>query len=143
MGTQNLPLDPMERELAAAQLDHIAIAFDGAPMSCWKDAVLRWHLQALADARSEAWIPGLVAANDPIVEEALGRFYRHHMRATIGRLKAENMDLRRKLLDAVACARFYASGAVDAGTRAHRMLARLDPVPALVIDAEKTRRPPH
>jgi hypothetical protein len=143
MGMQNLSLDPMERDLAAAQLDQIAVAFDGAPTSCWKDAVLRWHLQALADARAEAWIPGLVDTNDPMVEEALGRFYRHHMRATIGRLKAENLDLRRKLLDAVACARFYATGAVDEGARAHRMLTRLDPLPALVVDVEKARRPPH
>jgi hypothetical protein len=60
------------------------------------------------------------------VEEALSRFYRHHMRLTIGRLKAENLELRRKLIDAVACVRFYESGATDAGERAHSMLAGLE-----------------
>jgi hypothetical protein len=49
------------------------------------------------------------------------------MRVAIGRLKAENEELRRKLLDAVACVRFYESGASDAGERAHIMLEQLAP----------------
>lgn len=114
MGRQHPALEPLERDLAAAQLDRIGSAFEGAPTDSWKEAVLQWHLQALADARAEAWIPGLADSNDTAVEAVLARFYRHQMRTTIGRLKAENLMLRRKLLDAAACAPFSASHVVEA-----------------------------
>jgi hypothetical protein len=126
MGTQSVPIDPVERDLAASQLNDLVLANRGRAWSAWKDAVLAWHLEALAIARAEAWVPGLARSQDPVVEEALSRFYRHHMRVTIGRLKAENLELRRKLIDAVACVRFYESGATDAGERAHSMLAGLE-----------------
>jgi hypothetical protein len=126
MGTQSVPIDPVERDLAASQLNELVLANRGRAWAAWKDAVLAWHLEALAIARAEAWVPGLARSQDPVVEEALSRFYRHHMRLTIGRLKAENLELRRKLIDAVACVRFYESGATDAGERAHSMLAGLE-----------------
>jgi hypothetical protein len=126
MGTQSVPIDPVERDLAASQLNDLVLANRGRAWTAWKDAVLAWHLEALAIARAEAWVPGLARSQDPVVEEALSRFYRHHMRVTIGRLKAENLELRRKLIDAVACVRFYESGATDAGERAHSMLAGLE-----------------
>ena len=125
MGTQIAPIDPVERELAAAQLNDLVLANRGRAWAAWKDVVLAWHLEALANARAEAWVRGLARSQDPVVEEALARFYRHHMRLTIGRLKAENLE-RRKLVDAVACVRFYESGATDAGERAHSMLAGLE-----------------
>jgi hypothetical protein len=127
MGTQQAPTDPVERDLAAAQLDDIALTNRGRPWAIWKDAVLRWHMKAVANARAEAWIPGMAGAQDPVVEEALGRFYRHHMRVTIGHLKAENLEVRRRFVTAVSCVRFYANGANDAGERAHATLAELDP----------------
>jgi hypothetical protein len=127
MGTLHAPTDLVERDLAAAQLDDIALDNRGRPWAVWKDAVLRWHMKAVANARAEAWIPGMAGAQDPLVEEALGRFYRHHMRVTIGHLKAENLELRRKLITAGSCARFDASGASDAGERAHATLAEPDP----------------
>ena len=126
MGTQSVPIDPVERDLAASQLNELVLANRGRAWAAWKDAVLAWHLEAVAIARAEAWVPGLARSQDPVVEEALSRFYRHHMRVTIGRLKAENLELRRKLIDAVACVRFYESGATDAGERAHSMLAGLE-----------------
>jgi hypothetical protein len=126
MGTQSAPIDPVERDLAASQLNELVLANRGRAWAAWKDAVLAWHLEAVAIARAEAWVPGLARSQDPAVEEALSRFYRHHMRLTIGRLKAENLELRRKLIDAVACVRFYESGATDAGERAHSMLAGLE-----------------
>jgi hypothetical protein len=126
MGTQSAPIDPVERDLAASQLNELVLANRGSAWAAWKDAVLAWHLEAVAIARAEAWVPGLARSQDPVVEEALSRFYRHHMRVTIGRLKAENLELRRKLIDAVACVRFYESGATDAGERAHSMLAGLE-----------------
>jgi hypothetical protein len=129
MGTHAL-IDPVEWDLASAQLEDILLGSDGESKRRHKDAILRWHLQALADARSEAWIPGLGGTREPVVEEALSRFYHHHMRVTIGRLRTENLELRRKLLEAVTCVRFYAAGAADAGMRAHDVLEHLDPHPA-------------
>src|ERR1700674_4837779 len=130
MGTQHAPTDPVERDLAAAQLDDIALTNRGRPWAIWKDAVLRWHMKAVANARAEAWIPGMAGAQDPVVEEALGRFYRHHMRVTIGHLKAENLEVRSKFVAAIACVRFYANGASDGGERAHAVLAELERAPA-------------
>jgi len=127
MGTQHAPVDPVERDLAAAQLDDIALANQGRPWEAWKDFVLRWYLEAIARARAEAWVPGMAGSQDPVVEEALNRFYRHHMRVAIGHLRAENLELRRKVVDALACTRFYASGGNDAGERAHVTLAALEP----------------
>jgi hypothetical protein len=127
MGTQTAPIDPVERDLAAAQLDDIVLANQDRGREVLKEVVLAWYLEAVANARAEAWIPGLARSQDPLVEEVLGRFYRHHMSATVVRLKAENLELQRKLIDAVACARFYETGATDAGERAHSMLASLRP----------------
>jgi hypothetical protein len=127
MGTYDASLDPVERDLASAQLDDIAVAYEGKPWAAWKDIVLRWHIEAIASARAEAWIPGLAGSQDPVVEETLSRFYRHHMRLTISHLKAENLDLRRRLVDALGCARHYASGATDDGVRARSVLAALEP----------------
>src|SRR5262249_38817539 len=39
--------------------------------------------------------------------------------------KAENTELRRKLIDAAACARFYANGGTDSGVRAQAVLTTL------------------
>jgi len=140
MGTQSAPIDPMERDLAAAQLDEIALANQERGWEAWKEAVLSWHLETVAAARAEAWIPGLARSQDPAIEEVLGRFYRHHLSATVVRLKVENLELQCKLIDAVACARFYESGAIDAGERAHSMLANLK----LYAGASATRSgPPH
>jgi len=125
MGTHYAPVDAGERDLAAAQLDDMALAHEGAPWNAWKGAVVEWHLQRIANVRAEAWVPGLAGARDPAVEHALGRFYGHGARTTIARLKAENIELRRRLLDAIACARFYAGGAADAGGRAHALLVKL------------------
>ena len=132
MGTHHVRVDPVERDLAAAELDDIALAHDGEPWAAWRDVILRWHADAVAHARAEAWIPGMSRSEDPMVEETLRRFYHHHTRVTIGRLRSENMELRRRLVNALACARFYASGESDAGARANTMLAGVDPPPRLI-----------
>jgi hypothetical protein len=127
MATKHAPIEHTERDLASAQLDEIALVHDGLPWVVWKDAVLDWHLQTLATARAEAWIPDLAGrgANDAAVVKLLNRFYRHHMLVAIRRLRAENINLRRKIVDAIECTRFYASGAVDAGERATATLRSL------------------
>jgi hypothetical protein len=124
MATWGAP-DAVEREFASAELDDLALAHDGQPWTVWKESVLEWHLRTLAAARSEAWIPGLAERGDPVVEKALGRFYSHHMGVAIRRLRAENLELRRKMLETTACARFYASGVTDAGARANALLKAL------------------
>jgi hypothetical protein len=125
MGIKHAPVDAGERDLAAAQLDDIARTHAGEPWASWKDVVIEWHVRTIADARAEGWIPGMSGAQDPVIEQALSRFYSYHMRAALARLKAENTELQRKLIDAVACARFYASGHSDAGERAHSVLEEL------------------
>src|SRR5262245_48676602 len=139
MGTQLAPVDPVERDLAAAQLDEIALANAGQPWDAWKGIVLRWHLTAVVTARAEAWVPGMGGVQDPVVEETLSRFYRHHMRVTIGHLKSENLDLRRKLIEAAARIRRYEAGLGDAAPRAPSMLAALDPA-SPASDAEETTK---
>jgi inorganic triphosphatase YgiF len=130
MATPYASIDAVEQDLASAELDELALSHDSRPWDTWKEAVLEWHLRALATARAEAWIPGLAESRDQVVERALERFYSHHMRNAISRLRAENMELRRKMLEVAECARFYASGATDAGKRAGSMLSVLCLPPA-------------
>jgi len=105
MGTQHPAIDAVERECVSAQLDQLAVTHEGRPWNAWKQAVLEWHLDALAAARSDAWIPGLIDSGDPIVEKALERFYSHHVTAAIKRLRAENVQLRRRMVESTARAR--------------------------------------
>jgi hypothetical protein len=99
MVTQHQAIDTAEREFVSAQLDQLALTNEGLPWSAWKEAVLEWHLDALAAARSEAWIPGLADGTNAIVERALERFYGHHVAAAIKRLRVENIRLRRRMLE--------------------------------------------
>ena len=46
-------------------------------------------------------------------------------RDELKRLRRENAELRRKIIDAAECTRFYASGAIDAGERAATALRSL------------------
>ena len=40
------------------------------------------------------------ALSNPVITKLLSRFYRHHMHVAIRRLRAENIELRRKIVDA-------------------------------------------
>jgi hypothetical protein len=141
--TRCAPIDPVERDLVSAQLDELALAHDGQPWSRWKNAVLEWHLRALATARAEVWVPGLTGPQHPAVEEALNRFYRYHMRAAISRLRDENVVLRRKLIEALDCARFYANGGDDHGARAsvtmHDLVPHGPAAAAAGIESKRTQ----
>jgi hypothetical protein len=127
---QYLLIDSVDRDLACTQLDELAFAHNGQPWSSLKDALVEWHVRALASARSEAWIPGMAGPQEPVVEEALGRFYSYHVHMAISRLRVENIELRRKIVKAVECARFYANGATDHGKRARSALRDLLAQPA-------------
>src|SRR5262249_16767713 len=95
MATKHAATEYLERDLASAQLDELALAHDGSSWTEWKDAVLDWHLRRFVSARSEAWIPGFADSHDddPVIRKFLSRFYRHHMHAAIVRLRAENVEL--------------------------------------------------
>ena len=99
MVTQHPAVDVVERDFVSAQLDQLAVTHEGRPWDAWKQAVLEWHLEALAAARSEAWIPGVAESHDPVVEKALERFYGYHVAAAIKRLRAENLQLRRRVVE--------------------------------------------
>jgi hypothetical protein len=103
-------IDAVEREFVSAQLDELALTNEGRPWSAWKEAVLEWHLDALASARSDVWIPGLADSGDPVVDKALERFYGHQMAAAMRRLRTENVELRRRVLEMNARTRPAASG---------------------------------
>ena len=122
MAMQHAPNNAVEQELASSQLDELALAHNGEPWSAWRDAVLQWHLHEMTTARAEAWIPGLAAGYDTVVEKVLRNFYDYNLRAAISRLTTENIELRQRMLAAAKCARFYASGATDAGERANAAL---------------------
>jgi hypothetical protein len=115
MGTQTAPLDLAERDLAAAQLDYIALTSRGSGADAWKDAVLQWHCEAIAKARAEGWIPGMGPLQDRIIGKVLKRFYRHRFAVMVRGLKAENLKLRRDLLDALRSVRFHQRGGTDEG----------------------------
>jgi hypothetical protein len=127
MATDHASIDQSERDLASAQLDELALAHDEVPWTAWKDVVVEWHLLSLATARAEAWIPGFAGCHDhdPVIKKFLSRFYRHHMHIAIRRLRAENTELRRKVIAAAECTRYYAGGATDAGERAATVLRSL------------------
>jgi hypothetical protein len=99
METHIAPLDPAERDLAVAQLDYIVLTKRVRGRRDWKEAVLQWHCEAVAKARAEAWIPGM--ARDPSVEAVLTRFYSYTTALALKRLRAENLKLRKELLDAL------------------------------------------
>lgn len=122
---QYLLVDSVDRDLAYTELDELAFTYDGQPWPSWKDALVEWHVLALASVRAEAWIPGMAGPQEPVVEEALGRFYSHNVHMAVSKLRIENIDLRRKIVNAVECARFYASGGTDHGKRARAVLRDL------------------
>ncbi len=143
---EHASIDQSERDLASAQLDELALAYDEVPWTAWKEVVLEWHLLSLATARAEAWIPGFAGCHDhdPVIKKFLSRFYRHHMHIAVRRLRAENTELRRKVVAAAECTRFYASGAADAGERAAAVLRslvapRLTTAPAAAEAAQSHR----
>jgi len=122
--------DPVDWDLAAVQLEDLILANRGRGWDEWKQAVLAWHMEALTRARADAWVPGLLGAQGAANEEAFGRFDGRRVRQTIKHLNADNLELRRKLVQATTCMRFYETGAVDAGEQARSILEGLQSHPA-------------
>jgi len=89
------------------------------------DAIVDWQIRAVTAARTDSWVPGMAGSRDPIVKDVLDRFYAHRMGTAVGRLINENTALKRQLLDAIDCIRFYALGSGDDGFRAKAALVPL------------------
>ena len=113
MGTHIAPFEVAERELAAAELEYIALTAGGSAADVWKQAVLEWHCEAIAKARAEAWIPGLARSQDQRVEKVLKRFYHHRIGVMLRALKTENLKLRGDLINALRRVRLHQKGAMD------------------------------
>jgi hypothetical protein len=88
-------------------------------------AIVEWHMRAVAIARADVWVPGMAGSRDSFVQTVVDRFHTYHVGDAIGRLVDENTDLKLRLLQTLACVRFYANGATDSGSRAK---AALDPL---------------
>lgn len=96
------------RDIAKAQLEELALKLEGEPVEKWIEAMVAWHLDGLANARVEAWIPGVLGQPNPVVNEAVSRFHLYQAHVAIERLTAESHELRTKLLKAMTCIRFCA-----------------------------------
>lgn len=117
----------MERR--ASELEARADANRQEPGAEWIYSVLKRHIQSLerqvhsltAEAGPGAGL-GEAGKLDPMVEQALSRFYSHQVKAAVGRLTVENVDLTTKLVSALKCIEFYAGGAMDAGAHAKAVI---------------------
>src|SRR5262249_43677920 len=87
MGTKHASVDAGDRVLAGAQLADTAGTQAGKPGAWWKGVVVEWHVQPIADARADSWIPGMAGNRAPAIEQLLSRLYSHHMRPAVARLK--------------------------------------------------------
>jgi len=74
--------------------------------------VLEWHCEAIAKARNEPWIAGLVRPHDPIIDKVLKRLNRDRVGVML-RVIVENLELRRDLVDALRRIRLYERGGND------------------------------
>jgi len=105
-----IPIAPLHLvDLAAAELEYITQASESGA-DAWKEAVLQWHCEAMARARVEALVPGMARSQDPIVEKVLKRFCHDRVGAALRGLIAENLKLRRDLIDALRRIRLHQRG---------------------------------
>jgi len=109
----------------ATELRYILRSYGWNPPPEMVDAIVDWQVRAVIVARTDSWVPGMAGSQDPVVKDVLSRFYAHRMSTAVSQLIDENSDLKRKLLEAIECIRFYARGQSDDGTRAAAALAPL------------------
>jgi hypothetical protein len=116
-----------ERDRLATELRYATRDHDWDPTPELIAAIADWHVRAIASARTNVWIPGMAGRHDRVVEELLGRFHARQVSAAIGRLDSENVRLKQRLVRALACIRFYATGPADDGRRARAVLTTVLP----------------
>ena len=105
---RHAPPTSEDRRAAAAELEQLVRIHQGQPIDDWLDTILEWHLNAQAAHDTAQWIPGMAASDEPAVTQAVERFHQHSFKLTVDRLTAEIVDLRVKLLTAIACMNSYA-----------------------------------
>jgi hypothetical protein len=81
-------------------------------------ALANWHMDAVAAARTEIWIPGLTGQSHPLVDELIKRFHLHHFEEALAQLQERVFRLTARQIKLIECARFYAAGSWDGGTKA-------------------------
>lgn len=101
-------LQEATRQSAAEALRQLAQLHQDKPVSTWIDDIVDWHLKSSAQADEDAWIPGMAGETARHVAQAVERFHQQRFKVTIDRLTAEIVDLRIKLLTALACMSSYA-----------------------------------
>jgi hypothetical protein len=114
-----------ERDRLATELCYVTRRFDWDPSPELIAVIVDWHIEAVAAAREDVWLPGMAASRDPLVGKLLNRYYAHHIGIAVARLIEENTGLRQQLLRAVACIRSYAADGADGGARAKALLEAL------------------
>jgi transposase len=136
VGTSSFPADQAQGvggfrvisiERRASEFEARADVNGQGPGAEWIYSVLKRHIKSLerqvhslAGARAEG--EPEAGKLDPIVEQALSRFYSHQVKTAIGRLTVENVDLTTKIVSALKCIEFYAGGAMDTGAHAKAMM---------------------
>ena len=94
-----------ERDRLVTELRYVTRHLEWDPPADLMQTIVDWQIDAVAAARADVWIPGMAGSRDPLVEEVLSRFYAHHIGSAVTRLIDENSDLKRRLVNALACIR--------------------------------------
>ena len=110
------------REQVLGEIAEIASTHDAQLSSAALAAIANWHLSALQAARNEAWIPGTAEQSDPLVDELIRRFHLHGFKEKIIQLQERISYLADRQAKLIECARFYAAGPWDGGSRARSAL---------------------
>lgn len=106
-GSVHFPQDAT-RQSATEALHRLIQLHQDEPISNWIDDIVDWHFKESAQVDDGAWIPGMAGGTDRYVAQAVERFHQQRFKMTIDRLTAEIVDLRIKLLTALACMSSYA-----------------------------------
>jgi hypothetical protein len=111
-----------ERDRLAAELRYVTCRYNWDPSPEIVAAIVSWHIAAVEAVRKDMWVPGMAGSRDPLVEEVLSRYYAHHLGAATAKLLEENTALKQRLVEVLACIRFYALAGSDGGAAAKTTL---------------------
>jgi len=76
-----------ERDRLGTELRHVTRHFDWNPPPEIVAALVDWHINGIAAARSgDVWVPGMAGCRDPVVQEVVNRYYAHQIGAVVAQL---------------------------------------------------------
>ncbi len=137
-----------ERDRVATALRYITRCY-GEPAPEVIVAIVDWHLEAVAAARADVWLPGMANSANRTVQQVVKRYYSHQVGTTVARLIEENAGLRKQLLEAIAWVRTFTADTSDEEDRAQAqaLLDRLlieprTPEAGLIPSFLKAKPPP-